>query len=444
MPSALALTPQDLLTFENHSNYTIAIVGCGQRGILYANQFAAAGFKVLCSDANQSVLKRLAKGKSVYVELDVEKNLKKYIAKGNLKIVTEIKDTVTQSDVVILAVPPKIDDKKNSSYQEILNACKQIGSSLRAGSLVIYGEVSGLGLLDGTIKETLENTSGLCIGKEFGLAYAPYPEKAHSQLELTVAAQDTVSLDCASTLLSALTPNVVQVENVRVAELAQLFEAARTDLELALANELAVYCQNVGADYFETLKLLKLSGSCFYPAVSPETNCNQIYFMLEGAENLNTKLRLPALARQINEDMIKHGVALTQEALMNCSKTLRRARVAVFGAVTPCSSIEQFAQLLVGKGAKTKVYDPLLSRSDVVDASSIKKTFNEALEGADCLVVFGRPEQFKRLNLKKLHTMMKSPCALVDLLGAVEPIKAEDAGFIYRGLGRGLKKNWTN
>ncbi len=38
---------------------------------------------------------------------------------------------------------------------------------------------------------------------------------------------------------------------------------------------------------------------------------------------------------------------------------------------------------------------------------------------------------------------MKSPGALVDLIGVVEPA-VEAEGFIYRGLGKGLKKNWKN
>ncbi|MCW4023887.1 MAG: 3-hydroxyacyl-CoA dehydrogenase NAD-binding domain-containing protein [Candidatus Bathyarchaeota archaeon] len=442
MPSALALTPQDLLTFENHSNYTIAVVGCGQRGVLYADQFAGAGFNVVCSDADQSLVKRLAKGKSVFVEPEVEKNLKKHITKGNLKASNEIKDVVAKSDIVVLAVPLKIDDKKNSRSQEIVNVCKQIGSVLPEGSLVIYGEISGFGLLEGIIKETLENTSGLSAGKDFGLAYAPYPNKPNHHLAFNVAAQDPVSLNCACTVLSVLSPNVVSIDNVRVAELTQLFEAVKDDLQLALANELAVYCEKAGVDYFEILKLLNLPSTSFYPAVSEEKNSDQIFLMLESSENLNTTLRLPTLARQINEAMLKHGVALTQEALVACDKTLRRARVAVFGAVNPDSSTEQFAKLLVQKGAKTRVYDPLLSRTDVSETSSIlKKTSNEAFEGVDCIVIFSRTEQFKRLNLKKIHTLMKSPCALVDLIGVVEPVKVEAAGFIYRGLGRGLKKN---
>jgi UDP-N-acetyl-D-mannosaminuronate dehydrogenase len=238
---------------------------------------------------------------------------------------------------------------------------------------VIYGEISGFGLLDGIIKQTLENTSGLSAGKDFGLAYAPYPEKTNPTLEFTVAAQDKASLNCVCTLLSVLSKTVVSVADVRVAEAAQLFGAVMDDLQLALANELAVYCEVAGFDYFEALKLLKLNSTSFCPTVSQEKNSRPIYLMLESAENLNIKLRLPALARQINEEMIKHGVALTQEALVACGKTLRRAQIAIFGVVTPGSCTEQFGKLLVQKGAKTRLYDPLLSRTEVPDASGILK-----------------------------------------------------------------------
>ena len=89
------------------------------------------------------------------------------------------------------------------------------------------------------------------------------------------------------------------------------------------------------------------------------------------------------------------------------------------------------------KGAKVSHYDPDNS-SEHSDGESAKKTLNEAVEGTDCIVILSDQEQLKRLNLKKLRAIMKSPAALVDLVGAIEPDKA--VGFCYRGLGRGAWK----
>jgi UDPglucose 6-dehydrogenase len=70
-------------------------------------------------------------------------------------------------------------------------------------------------------------------------------------------------------------------------------------------------------------------------------------------------------------------------------------------------------------------------------ARVLKRSFNEAAEGTDCIVILSEQDQFKRLNLKKLRAVMKMPAAIVDLTGMIEPPKVEKEGFIYRGLGRG-------
>jgi hypothetical protein len=47
MPPVLNIKPEELDSDEKRSKYTVNVVGCGQRGILYANAFAEAGFKVI-------------------------------------------------------------------------------------------------------------------------------------------------------------------------------------------------------------------------------------------------------------------------------------------------------------------------------------------------------------------------------------------------------------
>ena len=194
-------------------------------------------------------------------------------------------------------------------------------------------------------------------------------------------------------------------------------------------------------DYAETAKLLKNSilEDNVEPTISEETSRNETYLLLENAENLNAKLRLPAVARQINEDMARHAANLVQDALRDCGKTLRRAKVALLGAGETGNSAA-FEELLKSKGAKTTRYDPACSGTEQTEESSLKKTLNETVEGTDCVVIISPQDQLKRLNLKKLRALMKSPAALVDLSGITEPEKIANDGFIYRGLGRGAWK----
>ena len=448
MPTVLHLKPEEIDTTEKRGKYTVSVVGCGQKGVLYATAFAEAGFKVICTDADQSLVKRLAKGKTPFSEREMESKLKNLMRTGQLSATNELKSAISRSDIIIMTIATKIDDKKGADYSEVESSCKQAGTGLRRGALFIYGDIAGFGFTEGVIKESLENTSGLKAGEDFGLVYNPIqvsedqPVASIANQELMVAATDKTSLAAGSTVLSTITKKVVkQTLDVKTAEIAMLFKVAQRDANIALANEFAVFCENSDIDYFETLKLLDIHESSFFPTIAEEENRSEAYLLLENAENLNTKLRLPALARQINEDMGRHAVNLTQNTLRSCGKTLRRARIAVLGTVKPKTAAENFVRMLEAKGAKISRFDPLFSKNELLDAPrELKRSLNEAVEGTDCMVILTGQDQFKRLNLKKLQAIMKMPAAIVDLAGIIEPQKVEKEGFIYSGLGRGTGK----
>lgn len=444
MPAGLNLKPEEVDTPEKRAAYRVCVIGCGQRGVFYSMAFAEAGFKVICADADQSLIRRLSKASILRGDREAEGKLKRFVRTEQITATSDLKKAVNQSDVIILAFSPKIDAKKSPDYSETESTCKQVGAALQKGSLVIYAGIAGFGLTEGLVKETLENTSGLKAKEDFGLAYNPIQDaKMLGKQELKVAAKDKTSLNAASTFLETIAKNgVKKLADVKTAELATLFAAVKRDADVALANELAAFCENANMDYVETLKLLndEANETGTSPTIAEENNRKEAYLLLESAENLNAKLRLPTLARQINEDMIRHAANLTQEALRNGEKTLRRARIALLGTVEPESAAAAFIELIEAKGAKIRRYDPQSSGGETPEASqTIKRTLNETVEGTDCVVILNGQE-LKRLNLKKLRALMKSPAALIDLAGIVEPNKVEDAGFTYRGLGRGVGK----
>ncbi len=449
MPSALHLKPEEISTKEKREKYTVCVVGCEGKGVLYATAFAEAGFKVSCTDVDQTMVRSLSKGKMMVSSREVETAMKKFVRRGRLDVTIELQRAVSQSDIVVMTLTAKIDRKKQPDYSEVESACKQVGKALSRGALFIYGGVAGLGFTETVVKETLENTSGLIAGRDFGLVYCPIKFFAQQSLasfvgqELKVAGLDGNSLDAAAQVLSVVTGrDVKQISDFKVAEASLLFSIAKRDTSLALANELAVFCENAGIDYFETLKLIDIDKTVFSPAVEiEEVGNSEADLLLENAESLNAKLRLPVLARKINEDIVRHAVNLTKDALRSCGRTLRRARIAVFGTAKAKSATVMFVRMLERRGAKVSLYDSLLSKKDFSDiARELKRSMKEAVEGADCIVVLTDQDQFKRLNLKRLIAVMRKPAALVDLTGIFEPENAVRKGFIYRGLGRGVGK----
>jgi UDP-N-acetyl-D-mannosaminuronate dehydrogenase len=179
-----------------------------------------------------------------------------------------------------------------------------------------------------------------------------------------------------------------------------------------------------------------------------DSAADEPYLLLEDAENLNVRLRIPSVARDVNNEIIKHVANLVKDALKNCGKTMRRARISVLGISQTVNTkgpakktAKDVADILEARGAKVSLYDPNFARNETADMPyHFKKNLAESTEGADCIVILTAHDQFKRLNLRKMKLTMKMPAAIVDLEGVVEPNKIEKEGFVYRGLGRGV---WT-
>jgi nucleotide sugar dehydrogenase len=453
----LTVKPEEIDTIEKRRNYTISIIGCRQIGVLHAYLFAEAGFRTICVDADQTKVNSIMKGKLSILKSEMELKLRNLVKTGLLSATTDYKSAVSQSDIIAITMPVEFDRNKKANYSSIENACKLVGSKLRHGSIVIVISITGVGITQSLIKELLENTSGLKAETDFGLAYSPIQISKGQSLETLanqeriVAAADRNSLNAAANVLGTIAKGgIKKIADVKAAEAFTLFEAVQQDANVALANEFAVFCEKAGIDYFEAHKLAS-SDICHMiplPTLSSESVRGEPYLLLEDSENLNLKLRIPEVAREVNEAIIKHAVNLTKDALIKCEKTLRRARISLLGITRTSNmksqskrTVKELAKMLEAKGAKISLYDPYFTGDESMEMqSNVKKNLSEALEGADCILILTGHDQFKRLNLKKTKMLMKTPAAIVDFEGVLEPDKVEKEGFIYRGFGRGVWK----
>lgn len=451
-PSMLHAKLEEFDTFKKRENFKIGIIGCSPIGILHACLFAEAGFKVVCGDTDQTIVNLLRKGKASFMRREVESKLKKLLKSGYLSTVNDIKRSVSQSDIIIIPVTWKIDEKKNIDYSEIEDTCRKVASVLRSGSLVIILGVAGFGFTEGVIKEVLESSSGLRVGTDFGLAYVPTLNGQTLETlvnrERIVAATEKDSLNSASNIIEVITKkSIKKTLNVKIAELAVLFRAVKKNVDAALDYELAIFCEKAACDYNKIFRILNIDGShtASFPNFTEENGRKEAYLLFEGAENLNVKLRIPVLARKINKEMVRHATNLVQSALRDCGKTLRRTRVALLGIAKKPNiktalktTVKTLAARLEGKGAKINLHDRYFVEKEVADFPyPFKRSLIEALEDVDCAIILTGHDYFKRLNLKKLKVIMKMPAAIVDFERILDPDKVEKEGFIYRGLGKG-------
>jgi UDP-N-acetyl-D-mannosaminuronic acid dehydrogenase len=439
---------------RKRAKYTVCVIGCGRIGLPTACIFAEAGFRVIGADADSNVVSLLKKGKAPFVENGLSELVKKHAKSGRFTATTDVKNSVSESDIITFIVPTVIDEKKKPDYSHVEKACKEAGMGLRRGSLVIFASTIGSGLTETLVKETLEKASGLKAGTDFGLVNSPTRAAPGQILQdiisypRVIGAINEQSLKAASLFFGTFVKGgIVEVHDLRTAEVVKLFENVFRDVSLALANDFALFCEKAKIDYLEAQGAANTQPYCHLPR--PGIVAGHIpkdpYLLLEEAENASAKLSIVALARKINDEMLEHAVQLVREGLSQNQRPLRRAKITLLGVSYKAnikeprgSATSLLVKMLSRKGSVVKVFDPLFSTRELREMGyPAESTLLKAVEGADCIVVIVGHTRFRHLNLKKLRLSMTKAATIIDMGLAIDPQKAEKEGFVYRAVGGG-------
>ncbi len=452
MTRVMKLAAKDLESQEKRREVTVCVVGLGRTGLVTACLFAEAGFNVTGVDSSSHAVHQLKRGKSPFTETTLRKFIEPRIKSGRFRATTNLRKAVSESGIVIVGVPTVLDKKKKPDYTRLEKTCRDVGMSLMAGSLIIFQNTMGPGMTETVAKETLETASGLEAGTDFGLAYSSTlnnsatPSKDVSNGTKVVGGITKRSLKVACLLLETITKGeVIRVKSIKTAEAVKLLEESYKDVNIALANEFAQFCEKAGIDF---AKVLNIIDPLKFSRMAGLHKSRDSYFLVEEAEAVDVKLRMLSLATKINDETLDHAIRLIRDALKSCQKSLKRSKISVFGISSmpnrkrvTNSATKKLVNQLKKRGASVNVYDPFFTHKELLSMGyDAEPSLSKTTEGTDCLVVAMAHDRFTKMNLQRIQMLMKQPAAIVDMGQVIDPVKAERAGFVYRGLGRGV---WT-
>jgi nucleotide sugar dehydrogenase len=428
-------------------------------GLPIACLYADAGARVIGADMNPKVVERITKGEPPIDEAGLPAMLKKAIRSGKFTATTNTEEATANAEIVFIVVPTMIDRQKRADYSLVEDACVSIGKGLKPGSLVIFQSTCGPGVTERVVKTALEKYSGLTAGQGFGLAHSPMRAMGGRALQdfqsynKVVGATDPKSLEAACAAISVIVKGeLLRVRDIKTAELSKLFETIYRDVNIALANEFALFCEEVGVDYLEAAKAANsqpyshlhstgagVGGHCLplYP-----------YFLQSEAYALDAKLKLVLDGRKINDLMPRHVVKLASDGMRVCGRSIKRAKVVLLGVsyrpnvkeLRYSPSLDLIA-LLKKRGARVVGFDPLFTATEMEALGvSSEPTLRKAVEKADCVILTVGHEEFKKMDTIELAAHMSKKGLVVDCTGVLDPAAVEKTGLVYRGVGRGL---WT-
>ena len=422
----------------------IVVVGLGYVGLPVACMFAKAGFQVTGIRRDSEKIAQINRGICPIEgkEPGLPELLAEVIRQGRLKATTDYA-VCRKAQIALVAVETPVDKAtKKPGYEALRATLQDLGQNLQPGTLVIIESTIAPRTMETVVKPLLEEASGLKVNRDFYLANCPervMPGKLLANIEKcsrVVGGMSPETAQAAVELYRYIVKADLDPIDCLTAELVKTVENTYRDVQIAFANEVALLCENVGADVWEVRQLVNKSPhrDMHLPGPGVGGHCipKDPWLLIHGAGD-GFEARLIPTARAINDGMPLHMVGLVEAALREAGKKVQGARIAVLGYAykentddARSSPTIPLIERLEELGAEVAVHDPYV------------RGYNEDLEkvaaGSDCVVVMAAHDQYRELNLENLKTWLRMP-VLVDGRNVFGVKDAREAGFIYRGVG---------
>jgi UDP-N-acetyl-D-glucosamine dehydrogenase len=292
----------------------VGIIGQGYVG-LTISAFAAEFFDVVGFDSNEKVVEQLNQGIS-HIEGVDSTLLSSRIKAGMYKATTSGED-LSQSDVVVIAVPTPLTKDRQPDLSFIDSACKTIGKNISSPALVINESTSFPGTLRNFIKPAIETYSSNKVEH----LYAISPERVDPG-RLDFNQKNTPRLYSGLTseastktkeFYSKFCDRLVEVSSPEVAEAAKLFENTFRQVNIALVNEFSQIAHALGISVYETLDAANTKPYGFMkftPSAGVGGHCIPVdpTYLAAVAEEHGAPATFIRRANEVNLDMSKYVV----------------------------------------------------------------------------------------------------------------------------------------
>ena len=432
----------------------VCVVGIGRIGLPTALSFAKAGLQTIGVDINEKLVDSINTGNfPLKDEPGYEEIFNEVRKNGNFSATTNINEAISKSNLILLSLPTPMDKKNIPSYFALESVSKQLSHILQPNSLIVVESTIEPGFIENDLINILEETNRLHIGKNFTIGVCPENANPGEILhDFTNLPRLVGGIDEQTTkIITMIYDFVFSVELVvmpdcKTANAVKLTTNVFRDVNIAFVNELSLMFEKLGID---TLKVLdaakrKYNFQIHYPGAGVGGPCLPInsYQLLNTARRIDSKLSIIKQSREINEKMPEHVINLTLDGFKKCKKSIKDSTVLILGiSYKPDVKDIQLspAKIIINKlmalGARIKIYDPYYKGSQMFGIN-VEQNIEDILSKVDASIIITAHKEFQEIN-PKIFTKMKTPI-LIDSRGVIDTSSANDAGLVFRGLGRGI------
>jgi UDP-N-acetyl-D-glucosamine dehydrogenase len=381
----------------------VTVIGLGYVGMPLSQEACRSGLQVTGLDVSRVVLDGLGAGRS-HVDDLTDDDVAAMQSAGFT--VTDDPSCIASSDAVVICVPTPLSDDGTPDLGAVAGAATSIGENLRAGTLVVLESTTYPGTTGDFLRPILEEASGLIAGEDFSLAYSPEridpgnPTYGFRNTPKIVGGLTPACTEVASAFYGRLVDTVVQTVGLREAELAKLLENTYRHVNIALMNEMAVFCHELGIDLWASIEAAKTKPfgfQAFYPGPGVGGHCIPIdpNYLSWIVRSLGYRFRFVELAQEVSERMPAYVAKRVQDSLNAQRKAVNGSAIVLVGVTYKPNISDQretparpLAQLLLAMGADVRYVDPHVARFEVGGHDLEKvEDFHGEMRDADLVVL---------------------------------------------------------
>ena len=406
----------------------VCIMGQGYIGLPTAALVARSHCEVVGVDISEEMINNLNKG-IIHIE---EPGISDIIKKAVEKKIYVASLTPQKADAFIITVPtPYIAENYSCDLSYVITACNTIIPYLEKGNTVIIESTIAPMSTDETIKPIFED-AGFTIGEDLYLAHCPervLPGRIIEELIHNDRIIGGVTPECAkkaSEVYGQFVEGELMLTEAKTAELSKCMENTFRDVNIALANELAKICAEIGVNALDVIKMANKHPRVNLHSPGPGVggHCLAIdpYFIYAKAPET---AKIIKLARDTNKSM-------PDFVCDNVKKIISSGKIAILGVSYKGNTgddRESPAYEIIAKlstNYEIAIHDPHIDNPDFV-------SFDEAAKDASLILVLCDHNEFKNLDYDLILKNSENP-VIFDTKNIIKEVPSEIKLYNYGNL----------
>lgn len=431
----------------------IAIVGAGYVGLVTGVCLADFGHDVVCIDTDQRKIDALERGEVPIYEPGLSELVKSNVAGGRLTFSTQLQGPVASADVVFIAVgTPSRRGDGHADLSYVYAVAQDVALAVSGFTVVATKSTVPVGTGDEVARIIADANPqadvAVVSNPEFlreGAAIDDFKRPDRIVIGLEDERARSVMTEVYRPLYLNQAP--LMFTGRRTAELIKYAANAFLAMKITFINEIADLCEATGANVQEVSRGIGLDnriGSKFLhagPGYGGSCFPKDTLALVKIGQDFESPMRLVETTVAINE---QRKQAMSRKVISACGGDVRGKTIGVLGLtfkpntddMREAPSID-IIQGLLDAGARVVAYDPqgIPAAREVIGGIEFAHDAYGVAQDADALVLITEWNEFRSLDLERLHKAMKSP-VFVDLRNVYRSEEVERHGFAYSSVGR--------